>query len=1282
MRYLYLITSILVSLVSIITSSPAQTSIDSKGTDFWLTFMPNFHQKDRFGADYNNDSLYIFIAASTPTSGTISYHSKQGNSFTNTFTISDTNQIYKFSIAYQNFELEGFNISGILRNSTQVKPISQQAFHVVSESEVTVYALSQAIKTSDAFLTIPTDALGTEYLVMAYRSDGTATSTTQIDGSSTPSQCAIIATDSNTIVHITPTTSTFIGGLAPRDIILQKGEVYLLQDSISPKKLNGDLTGTSITSDKPVAVFGGQQRARLPIGFPTLNSRDFLCEEMQPVPTWGRNYFITPYPQATNTRNRGTDLYRIMASEDNTLVFLNGNPLVMLNKGQLYENVLNQSEYISSSAPILIAQFKKTSVESQGTNVTSDPFMMIIPPREQYLKQYRCTNVQVRDIGSDTTYTEQYMTVIVPKYALDSVKLDGVKINPIEKKDIPFVYTDQLCVPYVYAWLKVGDGVHSIEANVPFGLLVYGYGYANSYGYVGGMALNNDKRSTAVTLGNDTLICLGSQVQLHATGGNNAYQWSPVEGLSCSDCANPIAIISKNTSFIARSINDGGCEIADTINITVNTPHIDAGKDTSICVGNSTVLIPSGGVAYIWSPSDGLSCVACNQPTASPAITTTYYVIGTDSLGCIGFDSVTVKVGLAMLDAGVDTSVCAGGSVQLHASDGIAYSWTPPIGLSCTDCQSPVATPNQSTMYYVTITNSPTCSGIDSVFVRIGPPIVDAGNDTTICRSGAVQLQASRGISYRWTPATGLSCTDCRSPIASPNQSTLYHVSVEASPNCRGIDSVMVRVQDMNPGIGNDTTICFGSSLQLHASGNATYLWSPVDGLSCTDCSSPIATPKQTTVYHLLATGNGCINQDSIVVTVNVPSASAWGDTTICYGDRTQIYSSAGSSYKWIPANGLSCTDCQTPFASPSMTTTYIVEVMNSTGCIARDSVKVGVMDCKPTIYNYGSLLLCDSAETTIWIRNRSDKPVYLQKIVPLSNFVQGTGFSLVTQQLPRLIKPFDSIDIISRFRPTEQRKYSMEYRVFTDKDSLQFIQLEGGGDFAKIDLTLDHDSICAPGNTKFPVKISAKCNYWDKAKVNHFTLDFRYKRQRILYDSLVNSFTKGNLLDASWSFTSHELIEPDDMRVLRIEAQGETPISADGVLADGSICVLLGDSAVFNPILVMDVPERSNCIQYTASVGSIELYSCFMVARFVQFGSDKYSLAAQGRTVDYSVGLAGEIRLELYNSLGELVRVLHDGQSPEGTFRLDIPDVPAGVYAVRMKAGQFADIKPLLIAR
>ncbi len=156
-----------------------QEYADSKGQDFWVTFMPNYHNNRRSSSNTlkYGDSLYLFIVAYEPTTGTIKYRNRNNNLFTHNFTITNIDQIYIFKVSYWDFELLGFNDSRQFNVPHQNEKVSPQYFHISSDKDITVYAHSQSVMTSDAFLVLPTDALGNEYFILTYNSDGSGTST-------------------------------------------------------------------------------------------------------------------------------------------------------------------------------------------------------------------------------------------------------------------------------------------------------------------------------------------------------------------------------------------------------------------------------------------------------------------------------------------------------------------------------------------------------------------------------------------------------------------------------------------------------------------------------------------------------------------------------------------------------------------------------------------------------------------------------------------------------------------------------------------------------------------------------------------------------------------------------------------------------------------------------------------------------------------------------------------------------------------------------------------------
>lgn len=445
---------------------------DTRGNDFWLAFPPNLHSS-------NADSLYIYIGAEKPTKGTISFQGKAPVSFE----IRNVKNLYTYAVSYTDYELYA--------GSSEVA--SKRAFHVVTDSQVTVYALSKADKTSDAFLVLPTSVLGKEYYVMSYNADNSVNGQNQ----KTPSQFALIATQdgTNITIELPPNQITSTNRRSFKTT-LKKGESYLVQSSVDAPY---DFTGTHILSDQPIAVVGSQQRASIPYTYMDA-ARNFLIEQMIPVNTWGYDAFLVPFPKpSTQTGNSNNDIYRVLAARNNTHVTINAKTTIVLNAGERYEGELINPASVSSDNPIMVALFKKSTEASMGQSplFNSDPFMMLVPPAEQFLKSYRWINSQAYITQIDwfgkksieTIFKEQYVIVVSPNSATSSVRLDGmVRNEPF--KTIPNS-------SYSYATFPVSDGVHSITANEGIGIYVFGYGPADAYGYIGGMNMVNTTSMTS-----------------------------------------------------------------------------------------------------------------------------------------------------------------------------------------------------------------------------------------------------------------------------------------------------------------------------------------------------------------------------------------------------------------------------------------------------------------------------------------------------------------------------------------------------------------------------------------------------------------------------------------------------------------------------------------------------------------------------------------------------------------------------------------------------------------
>jgi len=149
--------------------------------------------------------------------------------------------------------------------------------------------------------------------------------------------------------------------------------------------------------------------------------------------------------------------------------------------------------------------------------------------------------------------------------------------------------------------------------------------------------------------GLDTIICIGVVVNLNgvATGATvTSAEWFSLPGMVSIGNTDSIVTTPSATGIFCYVYQvTGACIITDTVCITVEAlPIADAGIDENIFEGQSTILNATGGATYSWSPATGLSETPISNPTATPEITTTYFVTVTSPNGCTAIDSVIITV--------------------------------------------------------------------------------------------------------------------------------------------------------------------------------------------------------------------------------------------------------------------------------------------------------------------------------------------------------------------------------------------------------------------------------------------------------------------------------------------------------------------------------------------------------------------------------------------------------------------------------------------------------------
>jgi gliding motility-associated-like protein len=461
--------------------------------------------------------------------------------------------------------------------------------------------------------------------------------------------------------------------------------------------------------------------------------------------------------------------------------------------------------------------------------------------------------------------------------------------------------------------------------------------------------------------------------------------------------------------------SNGGTLISWSITIPTGEPVAEAGANVSLCFGEETTLVASGGstsATYTWSEGLGNG----QSQTVSPTNTTTYTVEVIESPGCSSTDNVTVTVSPALNPNVTGTlSFCEGQSTVLNAGSGYnTYEWSNSSNLQ-------TITVNTPGDYSVTVTDAFGCMGEDFVTVVENPlPIVDILGSLSFCSGESTTLDAGAGFdTYIWsnnynnqtidvsvpgnysvtvTNASGCAASDNVTVIESsslnPNISGLlsfcegesttldvgtgftnynwstsettqsidistpgnYSVTVSDASGCTGTDQVTV-VENPNPivSISGELTYCAGGSTTLDAgNGFATYNWSTSETSQTIDVSA-------TNTYTVTVTNNfGCTSTDNVSVTENnTSSASISGDLSFCQGESTVLDAGAGyATYAWSNSSNSQTINVTAPG-------NYSVTVTDASGCIGQDDVVVS-QNALPTPNISGELSYCEGSSTTL----------------------------------------------------------------------------------------------------------------------------------------------------------------------------------------------------------------------------------------------------------------------------------------------------------------------------
>ncbi|HNB80945.1 MAG TPA: choice-of-anchor L domain-containing protein, partial [Chitinophagaceae bacterium] len=469
----------------------------------------------------------------------------------------------------------------------------------------------------------------------------------------------------------------------------------------------------------------------------------------------------------------------------------------------------------------------------------------------------------------------------------------------------------------------------------------------------------------------DTAVCREDSVHILVNGSDSlTYTWTPTTFINNPNIKEPTVSPNNSTDYIVcATLPLSGCAPkCDTIHITINQPpSVFIGNDTINCQGMTVpfnpVITPVQPYTYTWSITGvgTLSNTSILNPVASFNNTGTSQIIlhvEPQAVGCEGNDTMNVLTlpnDITLVNN--DTVVCQGSTVQIVVAGHplFTYNWFPATYLNDPTLQNPISVPDSNVSYTVVATY-PGCTPMSKSFdIEVQPvPVINAGPDREMCDWDTVRLYVDvepkwyTQYSYNWTPGGSLDDATLQGPVFSGHNNTNLQVIVSSPIGCADTDNVLVTVfpTEFATVTPETTRICPHDSVQFHAIGAASYVYTPGMYVNDSLIADPVAHPLASTVYTVYATSTlGCIDTDIVRIDVAPDAVLDAGDNVTLYPGETVELNPSGncSFFTWFPDYHLTDKDIKNPIADPPVTTRYFVYGTTEAGCTAMDSIDIRV---------------------------------------------------------------------------------------------------------------------------------------------------------------------------------------------------------------------------------------------------------------------------------------------------------------------------------------------------
>lgn len=480
--------------------------LSNVGCDYWAVDLDNAAETDPMGITHDAENQQFAVVVSNTSADSAAE-----------VTVSSASGVASSATvqpgALYTFQLPAANAAGSMK--------AKVAYRIESTVPIVAYQFNPLVNagvfSNDASLLLPVHSLGTDYLAVSHIQDDPV-----FKGYIT----VVGVEEGETNVTIIPAGAVAPGnGVSgvpagtPMEVTLQQYEVLNLVTA----GIGEDLTGTRISADKKVAVFGGSECGYIPVvnyceggscqnwpawscigmdDCPSICCCDHMEQQIIPIHAWGKEYAVAH----SKFRGNESDSYVLMAAEDGTSV--DTDPVVTsvpeLEEGEWFAFEAKQDFELTANKPVLLVQWLASeqapnakpdtcgllglpmcatsgypcqtdadcpSMPEPGDAGTGDPAMILLPALEQFRSEYVFLVPQYYYGGNYLSLVSETGTVVT---------LDNNLVSPAQF--VPFGAGD-----YSAARVSVTPGPHKVTADKPIGVMVHGYDQYVSYGYSAGM---------------------------------------------------------------------------------------------------------------------------------------------------------------------------------------------------------------------------------------------------------------------------------------------------------------------------------------------------------------------------------------------------------------------------------------------------------------------------------------------------------------------------------------------------------------------------------------------------------------------------------------------------------------------------------------------------------------------------------------------------------------------------------------------------------------------------